>query len=74
MTSVIVTMVVVVAVAALALAYAAFPHRGARVPGASWLGNAVERAAEAVPVLRDGDLDPGAGSDDKVPHDSGVTR
>ena len=48
--------------------------RPLRVPGASWLGNAVERAAEAVPVLRDGDLDPGAGSDDKVPHDSGVTR
>ncbi|WP_134767359.1 hypothetical protein [Nocardioides sp. 1609] len=72
MTPVIVTMVVVVGVAALALAYVAFPHRGARVPGASWLGNAVERAADAVPVLRDGDLDPQVDGDQKVPHDSGA--
>ena len=51
-------MTFVVLVAALALVYAAFPHRGEPVPGAPWLGEVLERAAEALPVLEDGDLDP----------------
>jgi hypothetical protein len=50
-------MVVVVGVAVLALAYAAFPHRGAPVPGAPWLGEMLERAADSVPMVQDGDLD-----------------
>jgi hypothetical protein len=57
-TPVVVTMIVVVAVALLALGYAAFPHRGEQVPGAGWLGDVLERAADAVPVVSDGDLDP----------------
>jgi hypothetical protein len=57
-TPVLIFMSLVVVVAVLALAYAAWPHRGAPVPGAPWLGDALERAADAVPVLQDGDLDP----------------
>ena len=62
MPAVLIFMSVVVVVAVLALAYAAYPHRGAPVPGAPWLGDALERAAGAVPVVEDGDLDP----DDQV--------
>lgn len=68
---IVVIMIVVVATALLALAYAAFPHRGARVPGLSWLGQAVERAADAVPVLEDGDLDPDAAT---APDDEDARR
>lgn len=58
MVAILVFMSVVVLVAALALVYAAFPHRGEPVPGAPWLGEVLERAADALPVLEDGDLDP----------------
>ncbi|MFB9313875.1 hypothetical protein [Nocardioides plantarum] len=59
MPAVLIFMSVIVVVAVLALAYAAYPHRGAPVPGAPWLGDALERAAGAVPVVEDGDLDRG---------------
>ncbi len=56
MTSLVITMIVVLAVAAGALVFAAFPHRGEHVPGARWLGDALGRAADAVPTLdEDGD-------------------
>ena len=58
MTVVLVSMAVILVVAVLALAYAAFPHRGEQVPGAPWLGELMERAADVVPVVEDGDLDP----------------
>ena len=58
MTPVLVTMAVVLVVAVLALAYAAYPHRGEPVPGAAWIGDVLERATDAVPTIRDGDLDP----------------
>jgi hypothetical protein len=67
MTPVVVTMGVVLAVAVLALAYAAWPSRGEQVPGAPWLGELMERAADAVPTLEDGDLDarPGQAPDEQ---------
>ena len=57
MPAVLIFMSVVVVVAVLALAYAAFPHRGEPVPGAPWLSDVLERAADAVPTVADGDLD-----------------
>ncbi|WP_340539442.1 hypothetical protein [Nocardioides sp. GXZ039] len=57
MFAIIVTMGIVLGVALLALGYAAFPHRGERIPGAPWLSDVVERAADAVPVISDGDID-----------------
>ena len=38
-------------VAGVVALYVAYPHRGEDVPGAPWLGDAMTRAAEAVPVL-----------------------
>jgi hypothetical protein len=46
-----IAMIVIIVLAALVLVYAAYPHRGETVPGAPWLGDAMERATEAAPVL-----------------------
>ena len=46
-----IAMLVILVLAALVLVYAAFPHRGETVPGAPWLGDAMERATEAAPLL-----------------------
>lgn len=48
---VVVTMIVVLAVAGLVFVYVAYPHRGEEVPAAPWLGTAMNRAADAAPVL-----------------------
>jgi hypothetical protein len=48
---VLLTMLLILVLAALVAAYAAFTHRGAEVPAAPWLGDALERAVAAVPTL-----------------------
>jgi hypothetical protein len=48
---IVIAMLVILALAALVLVYAAFPHRGETVPGVPWLGDAMERATEAAPLL-----------------------
>ena len=48
---VLLTMVLILALAALVAAYAAFTHRGADVPAAPWLGDALDKAVSAVPTL-----------------------
>ena len=52
-----ITMLVILALAGLVLVYAAFPHRGERVPVVPWLGDALERASEAAPTLESDDSD-----------------
>jgi hypothetical protein len=44
-------MVVIVTLAALVVTYVAYPHRGEDVPSVPWLGEAMTRAADAVPTL-----------------------
>jgi hypothetical protein len=51
------TMLVIIVLAALVLVYAAFPHRGVDVPAAPWLGQAMERASDALPVVEPDDDD-----------------
>ena len=58
MTLIVIAMLVIVAVAGLVVAFVAFPHRGEELPGAPWLGEAMTNAADAMPTLADGDLDP----------------
>ena len=48
---ILIAMLVILALAGLVLLYAAFPHRGETVPGAPWLGDAMERATDAAPVI-----------------------
>jgi hypothetical protein len=44
-------MLVIVAIAALVVTFVAFPHRGEELPAAPWLGEAMSRAAGAMPTL-----------------------
>lgn len=51
MLPILIAMTVILILAALVLLYAAFPHRGEQVPAVPWLGEAMERATDALPVL-----------------------
>lgn len=42
--------------AGLVLFYVAFPHRGETPPQGEWLGDALSRAVEAMPVLDEDDV------------------
>ena len=48
---VVIAMLVALAVAGLVVVYVAYPHRGEDLPAVPWLGEAMNRAADAVPVL-----------------------
>ena len=48
-----VAMVLILVAAAAVFVYVAFPHRGQDVPGAPWLGDALKRGVDAMPVLED---------------------
>ncbi len=52
---IIVTMLVILVLAGLVLVYAAFPHRGEKIPAAPWLGDALERATDKVPTIKSDD-------------------
>ena len=51
MLSIVISMVVIVALAGLVVTFVAFPHRGEDVPGASWLGDTMNRAVDVLPTL-----------------------
>ena len=53
MVFVIILMAVILAVCGLIVAYVAFPHRGEELPGVPWLGDAMTRAAEVLPMVGD---------------------
>jgi hypothetical protein len=59
---IVITMLVILLIAACVVIYAAFPHRGEDIPGAPWLGDAMAKAADAIPVI-----------DDEVDEDNEVT-
>lgn len=48
---IVISMVVIVALAALVVMFVAFPHRGEEVPGATWLGDSMNRAVDVLPTL-----------------------
>ena len=48
---VVIAMLVVLVVAGLVVVYVAYPHRGEEVPNAPWLGDMMNRATDAAPVL-----------------------
>ncbi len=62
MLAIVITMVVILLIAGCVVVYAAYPHRGEEIPGAPWLGDAMTRAADAIPVI-----------DDEVDDDNEVT-
>jgi hypothetical protein len=60
--AIVVLMVGILLIAGTVVVYVAFPHRGEDIPGAPWLGDAMSRAADAVPTVEDdaedGELSP----------------
>jgi hypothetical protein len=48
-----VAMIFILVAAAAVFVYVAYPHRGQEVPGAPWLGEAMKRGVDALPVLED---------------------
>ena len=52
-------MLLILAVAGLVMTFAAYPNRGQEVPRAPWLGEAMNRAVEAMPNLENPDGTPG---------------
>ena len=50
---VLLTMFVILLLAGLVAAYVAYPARGADVPAAPWVGDALDRAVSAMPTLPD---------------------
>lgn len=51
MTAIILTMLLVLVISAAVVAYVAFPHRGADIPGAPWLGDAMRKGVDRLPTL-----------------------
>jgi hypothetical protein len=48
---IVIVMALILVLAALVVAFVAYPHRGEDLPGVPWLGDAMARAADAVPTL-----------------------
>jgi len=54
---IVVAMLLSLAAAGLVVLYVAYPHRGQSMPAVPWLGDALGRAADAAPVIEEGELD-----------------
>lgn len=50
---VVIAMLVSLVVAGLVVLYVAYPHRGERMPAVPWVGDALGKAADAVPVIEE---------------------
>jgi hypothetical protein len=46
-------MVLILVIAGAVVVYVAFPHRGEEVPGAPWLGDAMQRGVDSIGDLLD---------------------
>lgn len=51
MISIVVSMLVILAIAGAVLLYVVFPHRGADMPRAPWVGEAMRRAVVSLPTV-----------------------
>jgi hypothetical protein len=59
MLMIVVVMLLILGLAALVITFAAYPNRGQQVPKAPWLGEALNRAVDAMPNLENPDATPG---------------
>ncbi len=53
MITIVIVMALILVIAGLVTVYVAFPHRGENVPAAPWLGDAMRRGVDALPVLEE---------------------
>lgn len=51
MIPIVLAMLVIVALAGLVAVYVAYPHRDTEVPRTPWIGDALKRAAHAMPTI-----------------------
>lgn len=51
MLPIVIAMIAILALAVGIVLYVAFPHRGQDLPAAPWVGDAIRRGVEAMPVL-----------------------
>jgi len=51
MLTIAISMIVILLLAAAVVVYAAYPARGKKTPYAPWVGERMERAAQALPML-----------------------
>jgi hypothetical protein len=51
--TILIAMLAILLVCGLVVTYVAFPHRGEEVPGAPWLGDAMNRATDALPFMEE---------------------
>ena len=54
---IVIAMLVSLVAASLVVLYVAYPHRGEKMPAASWFGDALGKAADAVPVIDEDEAD-----------------
>ena len=54
---IVIAMIVSLVVAALVALYVAYPHRGEKMPAVPWFGDALGKAADAVPVIDEDEAD-----------------
>jgi hypothetical protein len=54
---VVIAMAFILVVAALVVVYVAYPHRGETMPHTPWLGEALGKAADRVPVIEEDEYD-----------------
>lgn len=57
MLTIVLAMIAILTVCALVLVFVAYPYRGQEMPLTPWLGQAMRRLAERLPVLEDSFLD-----------------
>lgn len=53
MITIVIAMLVILTIAGLVTAYVAFPHRGEALPAVPWLGDAMRKGVDALPVLEE---------------------
>ena len=53
MLSILIAMLAILLLCGLVVTYVAYPHRGEDVPGAPWLGDAMNRATDAFPFMEE---------------------
>ncbi|MGL5826063.1 MAG: hypothetical protein ACRCYU_14810 [Nocardioides sp.] len=54
MVTLVIFMVVILMITAVIGTYVAFPYRGERLPAAPWLGDAMRKGVDALPLLDEG--------------------
>jgi hypothetical protein len=54
---VVMAMIASLLVAGVVVLYVAYPHRGEKIPHAPWLGEALGKAADRVPVIEEDEFD-----------------